>query len=107
MSLMGMFNQKFTISRTEMVKDPVSHVASKKVTNYGPYPCSIGKFTGNFVQAQPMGKVIQNLKLYTIASANVKSGDIVDVDGIKYIAANPYKPRNHHLECDITQQSEV
>ena len=107
MSLMGMFNQRFTITRTEVDKDPESHVASKKPVTYGPYPCSIGKCSGSFIQSQPMGKVIQNLKLYTIASADVKGGDIVDIGGTKYIVENPYRPRNHHLECDITQKSEV
>lgn len=107
MSYMGMFNQMLTVTRTEVVKDPLTHIASKKEVPYGPYPCSSGKSSGNFIQSQPMGKTIQNLKIYTIAGANIKSGDIVTVDGVNYIVENPYKPRNHHLECDITLQSEV
>lgn len=107
MSLMGMYNKKFTVTRTEVTKNTVSHVAEKKPVTYGPYPCCIMKCSGNYISSQPMGKLIQNLKLSTIASADVKSGDIIDIDGTKYIVENPYKPRNHHLECDITQKSEV
>lgn len=107
MSLMGMYNNKFTVTRTEVIKNTVTHLAEKKPITYGPYPCRTGKCSGNYISSQPMGKLIQNLKLYTIVSANVKSGDIIDIDGTKYIVENPYKPNNHHLECDITQKSEV
>lgn len=102
----GLLNQSFTIIRTESTAG-LNHIVEQQETTYGPYPCRTGRPISKFVQSMPQTKITQNLRLYTVISANVKAGDIALIDGDNYIVKNIYKPANHHIECDLILYQEV
>jgi len=100
-------NSSCTVTRTSTVKDATTHIASKSTSTLGPYLCRIGRASGNVVQAQPQAGYTQSLRLYTLIDADIKAGDIITVDSIKYTVGNVYKCNGHHIEADITFKSEV
>jgi len=100
-------NKTCTVTRITTAKDATTHIASKSTSTLGPYQCRIGRATGSLVQGTPQATFTQSLRLYTVIDADIKTGDIITIDSVKYTASNPYKPANHHIECDITLKQEV
>lgn len=91
---------------TKEITKPYNRPVDKPET-YGPYKCHVGRSTGTATQGQPQMILYKTLKLYTDASANIKDGDIIEVNGKdKYIAENTYRPLNKHTECDLTIKEE-
>lgn len=76
-------------------------------TIVGTYPCRVGKTTGLFTQGAPQGITDTKPRIYTIAEADIKAGDIAIVNGTdKYIIDYPYKPGMNHTECDCHRKAE-
>ncbi|WP_368490839.1 DUF3599 family protein [Clostridium sp. BJN0013] len=107
MSLMGMFNRSFTVSRTSTDTNPVTHIVEPKAQTLGPYVCKIGRANGNVIQSSPQAVFTQSLRLYTLINADIKTGDVVTVGNTKYIVNNVYPCNGHHIEADITFKQEV
>jgi hypothetical protein len=100
-------NASFVATRTTTIKDPVTHIAKTVTTTTSPTACRIGRSTGNVIQTSPQAVYSQSLRLYTLIDADIKAGDIITVNNVKYTVGNPYLCNLHHIEADITLKQEV
>jgi hypothetical protein len=97
------------ITRTSTGKDPLTHKSIDTPQTLEPYKCRLGKVTGSFIQMQPQGQVVQQLRIYIPdVNADIKKGDIGVLNNTdKYIIGNVYKPNKHHIEADVTCKEDV
>lgn len=102
-------NDSLIITRSTTVKNPVTHKAQDTTETLGPYKCRLGKVTGAFIQMQPQGTFVQQLRIYIPnANADIKNGDIGILNNTtKYIVGNVYRPNGHHIEADVTYKGEA
>lgn len=63
------------------------------------------------IQDNPQPKTQTDYILYLLPVVSVKAGDIVEVEGMKLRAGEPYKPYGattaHHIEIALTREEEV
>lgn len=103
-----MLNQTMIVKRMQTIKDPVTHITTTQLSSIGSFSCSIGKQKNiTLIQSEPQSYTTQKLMLFTEITADLKGGDIVTIDNIDYIVNGLYKPRNHHIEADISVKQEV
>lgn len=100
-------NTSFIGTRTSSVTDPITHIVKQETQTVGPYACRTGRANGNVIQSSPQTVFTQSLRLYTLIDADVKVGDVIAADNIKYTVSNVYKPAMHHIEADIIFKQEV
>jgi hypothetical protein len=105
MNLNSFYNTYCTVQRTETTIGALNRPTDVPIT-MGTYQCRIGKTTGTYVQGHPQALGVTAPRLYTVAEADIKKGDIVIVDGAKYYVKNAYKPGGNHTECDIERKDE-
>lgn len=118
------YNQKCLIYRKVNGKAPPLNRPTATTETLGPFPCSTalpGKNRHKYEQGTPQADVSIDLVLYAPANINLKAGDIVclpvAIDPVtkeviltgseKYVASLPYKPGNHHAECNLSLQRSV
>lgn len=66
------------------------------------YPCRITRKGNGYLYIQdPKSQVQSNFRGYFEIDADIKTGDLLIVDNIKYKAGLIYKPMNHHIEVDL------
>lgn len=104
-----MYSQKCTITRMVTSKGERNRPAQSSLI-LGPFPCATsrpGRSWKNYDQGAPLAEITVDLVLYGAVSLDIKAGDVVEVDGEKYIASHPYRPRNHHTECGLRLERSV
>jgi SPP1 family predicted phage head-tail adaptor len=68
----------------------------------GQYPCTLMRKTADYKQGTPNAVSSESFYLYAESVINIKPGDLIQIDDVKYIASAPYKPKNHHAEVGIS-----
>lgn len=107
MSFLGTLNKMCTIYRNSPDALDEYNAPQDKPIPIGEYPCRLGRTSGSINQQQPQLVSYENERLYTIGNADIKKGDIIIVNGQRYLIESIHKPSLYQLEVDITSESEV
>lgn len=97
----NMYDSTCSIYRNDTTKDQEYGRPVKTLILIGTFPCILTRKKQGFKQGNPNATVDSGFRLYGAADMDVKAGDIVEVNGEKYIASAPYKPGGDHTEIDL------
>jgi hypothetical protein len=104
-----LFDKTCTVTRLTIAKDSLNRPV-KEPTAIGTFPCTISTVSARkrgYSQGDPNATVESQFTLFGPASMDVKAGDLVEVDGIKYVSSVPYRPRYHHTEVEISVRKDA
>lgn len=80
----------------------------ENIETYVEYPCRISRKKDTYPIIQSSSTAITpNFRAYFEVDANIETGSVICVDDVKYIVGLVYKPMNHHIECDISNNMEA
>jgi hypothetical protein len=100
------FDKRCDVYRTTETLDEYKTPTGESFPKIGNYACSVSRKAATVSKEDPNIVTVETLKLYSYARADIQEGDIVEVDGAKYTAGMPYRPRNHHLEVELMKESD-
>lgn len=101
--MMNMFDSTCSVFRNTTTKDQEYGRPVKELVLVGTYPCllSQSRRKNRYSQGKPNASLDNGFCLYGSPDIDIKAGDIVEVNGEKYVASAPYKPANDHIEVDL------
>lgn len=71
----------------------------------GPYPC---RLSAKQLVAAPGEVATMLTNVYTLylddPAADIQAGDLIEIDGVRYRCAEPYRPGGHHIEVTVTYE---
>ncbi|OQB00596.1 MAG: hypothetical protein BWY25_01791 [Chloroflexi bacterium ADurb.Bin222] len=104
----GMLNLTASLYRVTQTEDEYGTPQPPTLSLVGKVPCAVTRQTITANQGAPMVVTGKSFRLYFMAGAPVKEGDVADVPGHgKFRLAAPYNVRGHHLEVDGTWEGEA
>lgn len=104
----GMLNLTASLYRVTQTEDEYGTPHPPTLSLVGKVPCAVTRQTITANQGAPMVVTGKSFRLYFMAGAPVKEGDVADVPGHgKFRLAAPYNVRGHHLEVDGTWEGEA
>ncbi len=103
----GLFDTTCKILRSVETVDEYKTPTGYTWPEVGQYPCRLSRSRLNMVQRQPAQTVTNVYNILLPFDADVKAGDLVEVNGIKYRCSEPYRPTGHHTEITVTFEGEV
>jgi SPP1 family predicted phage head-tail adaptor len=71
------------------------------------YPCTFTRKNDSYEQESPNATIKAGYLLYGESIMDIRPGDLLEIDDVKYTASMLYKPRNHHTEVEITLKKDV
>ena len=95
------------VLRPVITKNELNRPQQKTLSPIATYPCTFLRKAAEYKQNSPNAEIDLDYFLYGEAVMAINPGDLIEVDGIKYIASMPYKPKNHHTEIEITVKKDV
>lgn len=87
---------------------PISEPAANLACVAEGVPCALSRRVLAISQEDGRTVLTDAPRLYMLAHEDLREGDLVDIDGAgRFRCGRPYRPRNHHIECDVESASEV
>jgi SPP1 family predicted phage head-tail adaptor len=101
-------HREMHLMSAEFIKlDKICIVHRRNVAQTPSYPCTFLRKNNIYKQEAPNATTTEDFFLYGEPVMDVKPGDLVEVDEIKYVASTPYRPKNHHTEVNLMRKGDV
>lgn len=106
--MIHLFDKVGTIYRHKEVYDEYNTPIGEDWAIIGNVPCRLTRRKDFGAKQRDPQSTIENFyTIYFEADVNIKAGDVVEIDGLKYRLGEPYKPNYHHQEVSATYKGEV
>lgn len=102
-----LFTSTFKVFRGIPVKDKYNRPTKIELTEVGEYKGMFSRNRSEIRKSIVNSEAIISGTLFTEVGANIQVKDIIEIDGMTFIADLPYITNNHHLEVDLIANIEV
>lgn len=104
--MINLLPQKCNIKRNLIVKDEYGTPTETFTVIYTAIKCRLSRSNrAKREQQNPQDTVSPEYVLYVMHNADIKAGDVIEVDEVEYTAGEPYKAygaiRLHHKEIPV------
>lgn len=73
----------------------------------GQFPCNLQMSSSDITQGKPGTRVTNVYTIFLAANADIKAGDLVEIDGLKYRCSEPNRPMGRYTEVTATFEGEI
>lgn len=102
-----LFNKRCTVYRIKETLDEFNTPVGETLQKIGEFRCSVSRKSATVSKEDPNMETAETTRLYSYDRTDIQDGDIIEVEGEKFSASIPYRPRNHHLEVDLMKEGDV
>jgi SPP1 family predicted phage head-tail adaptor len=95
-----------TVFRNDTVKGNLNR-PEKALKKIGVYQCIIKTKSSSYTQDTPQAVMQEKHVILGSINMKVEPGDVIEIDGNKYISGVPVKLLDRHIEVEINLQKEV
>lgn len=103
----SIFDQKCTVKRNKETVDDYN-TPTNCYSVVGVFPCRLNILSrSENLSGTPYNKVLEKYTIFLPIDADIKEGDIVEVNNKVYRSADVYNPGNHHIEAELNFEREL
>lgn len=92
---------------TRIEKDVETNRPIKGLVEVGQYPCEIYRKTLGLSEEKKHLSLRETFVMHTMYDAKIKTGDLIEIDGVKYVAGIPFQPNDYRLEVELTLRGDI